>query len=78
MTGVVRFGEGALTIEDVWDIARRVREARLSDKDEVTSRIVRSSQVVEETIRRGSTIYGVTTGYGDSWRAITAAAWAAS
>jgi histidine ammonia-lyase len=66
MTGTVRFGEGALTIEDVWDVARRVREPRLSDKDEVVGRIVRSSQVVEETIRRGSTIYGVTTGYGDS------------
>lgn len=66
MTGIVRFGEAALTVEDVWDVARRVREPRLSDSPEVVQRIARSAAIVEETIRRGSTIYGVTTGYGDS------------
>ena len=66
MTGTVPFGEGALTLEDIWDVARGTREPRLSTRTDVRERIMRSSAFVDETIRRGDVIYGVTTGYGDS------------
>ncbi len=66
MKGVVWFGETALTLEDVWDIARCVRTPRLSEQEDVRARIARSAGFVEDTIRRGGVIYGVTTGYGDS------------
>ncbi len=66
MTDIVWFGDTALTIEDVWDTARRTREPRLSERQELNERIARSCAIVDETIRRGGIIYGVTTGYGDS------------
>jgi histidine ammonia-lyase len=66
MSEVVLFGESTLTLEDVWDIAHRVREARLSTNDEAVTRLTRSAAFVDAAIRRGDTVYGVTTGYGDS------------
>jgi histidine ammonia-lyase len=66
MTGIVWFGEAALALEDIWDVARRVREPRLSERSDVRAHIARSAAAVEDTIRRGGVIYGVTTGYGDS------------
>jgi len=66
MSDVVLFGESTLTLEDVWDIAHRVREARLSTNDEAVTRITRSAAFVDAAVRRGDTVYGVTTGYGDS------------
>ncbi len=64
MTGPVVFGEGALTLEDVFAVARREREPRLAPS--VLARMAKSAAVVEATIKRGQVIYGVTTGYGDS------------
>jgi histidine ammonia-lyase len=64
MTGSVEFGQTRLTLEDVFDIARQTRQARLSGR--AHARIVHSAIIVDETIKRGSVIYGVTTGYGDS------------
>lgn len=66
MTDAVVFGETALTLEDVWDVAHRVRKPHLSQSDEVGTRIARSAAFVDAAIRRGDVIYGVTTGYGDS------------
>jgi histidine ammonia-lyase len=66
MTDIVVFGERALSIEDVWNIARCKSEPRLSAREDVTRRIVRSAGFVEKTISDGGVIYGVTTGYGDS------------
>lgn len=66
MTGVVWFGEAALTLEDVWDIAQKRRGVRLSTQRDVVDRIARSAEIVEKTIGAGGVIYGVTTGYGDS------------
>jgi histidine ammonia-lyase len=66
MSDVVFFGEAALTLEDVWDIAHRVREPRLFANEMVVTRIARSAAFVDAAIRRGEIIYGVTTGYGDS------------
>ncbi|HEX3675564.1 MAG TPA: aromatic amino acid ammonia-lyase [Rhizomicrobium sp.] len=64
MTGSVEFGQTRLSLEDVFDIARQTRAARLSE--DAHARIVHSAAIVDETIKRGSVIYGVTTGYGDS------------
>ncbi|MGD0143618.1 MAG: aromatic amino acid ammonia-lyase [Rhizomicrobium sp.] len=66
MNNPVVFGETALTLEDVWDVAHRVREPLLSADDRVTTRIARSAAFVDAAIRRSDVIYGVTTGYGDS------------
>lgn len=66
MTGIVWFGEEKLTLEDIWDVARRVRTPRLSQRPEGRERIARSASFVDKTIRQGGVIYGVTTGYGDS------------
>src|SRR5208282_4348139 len=62
----VLFGEAPLSLEDVWDIARRTRESGLSQRDAFLQRIAHSAAIVDRTIREGRTIYGVTTGYGDS------------
>jgi len=66
MTDIVWFGEARLTLEDIWDVARRVRMPRLSESAEFHERIARSAEFVNRTIRKGGVIYGVTTGYGDS------------
>lgn len=66
MTDAVWFGETRLTLEEIWDVARRMRVPRLSESAEFRERIARSAEFVNQTIRRGGVIYGVTTGYGDS------------
>lgn len=66
MTGTVAFGEKRLTLEDIWDVARQTRAPHLAEKSEAMERIARSARAVEDKIRRGEVIYGVTTGYGDS------------
>ncbi|HEX4081055.1 MAG TPA: aromatic amino acid ammonia-lyase [Rhizomicrobium sp.] len=66
MSEPILFGEAALTLEDVWDIAWCVREPRLSCRADIRERIVNSAAHVDEAIRAGKVIYGVTTGYGDS------------
>jgi len=65
MSDVV-FGEAALTLEDVWDVAHLIRMSSISASDVVVTRIARSAAFVDAAIRRGETVYGVTTGYGDS------------
>ena len=66
MSGTVFFGDRALTVEDIWDVAQRRREPRLSEKSETIARIVRSAEFVDAAVERGDVIYGITTGYGDS------------
>jgi histidine ammonia-lyase len=66
MTDSVWFGETHLTLEDIWDVARRERAPRLSESAEFRERIERSAEFVNRTIRNGGVIYGITTGYGDS------------
>ncbi len=60
----IEFGTGALSLEDVWDIAHRVREPVLPPATIV--RIGTLSGLVEKALRSGQVAYGVTTGYGDS------------
>jgi histidine ammonia-lyase len=65
MSGIV-VGEAPLTLGDVWNIAHRAQAPRLSRSAELRERIARSAACVDEAIRAGVVIYGVTTGYGDS------------
>ena len=62
----IELGVEDLTIEQVWAIAHRQAEARLSAKPEVMARVTRSAKHVENMLKRDGVIYGVTTGYGDS------------
>lgn len=66
MTEVVVFGEKALSIEDIWNVARGAAKARLSSRADVRARIARSAQVVSDAISSNAVIYGINTGYGDS------------
>lgn len=66
MTKIVWFGEAPLTLDDVWDVAFKRCEPRLSVRDDVRARIAHSAGIVQRIIREGGAIYGVTTGYGDS------------
>jgi len=66
VTKIVRFGEAPLTLDDVWNVAFKRCEPRLSERDDVRARIAHSAAIVQRIIREGGTIYGVTTGYGDS------------
>ena len=59
-------GEGPLTIEQVWAIAERAGQARLSAAPELVARVARSARHVEDLLEKDGVIYGVTTGYGDS------------
>lgn len=66
MNGTVIFGDRDLTIEDIWALAGRRAETRLSDTPAVRDLIARSAGFVIETLETEVALYGVTTGYGDS------------
>jgi histidine ammonia-lyase len=66
MIELVSFGEAPLTIEDIWNIAHGSGKAQVSSRAEVRERIMHSAKIVSDMIRSGATIYGITTGYGDS------------
>jgi histidine ammonia-lyase len=63
--GIV-FGEGDLTIEDVWALSTGQVALRLTTDPAALGAIARSAKHVENTLARDGVIYGVTTGYGDS------------
>jgi histidine ammonia-lyase len=52
-----------LTVDDVVEVARRLRHVVLADA--AVERMRASRRVVERTIADGATVYGVTTGIGD-------------
>ena len=66
LTNPCHFGQTALTIEDVVDLAHRRRQAMLSPDPAFSRRIQAGADFVDELLRREGVIYGVTTGYGDS------------
>ena len=57
-------GEDKLTISELYEIAHSHRAAILSDG--CRSQMEASVKVLEEALARGATVYGVTTGFGDS------------
>jgi histidine ammonia-lyase len=62
----VRFDQGRLQIEDVVDIANGAARAVLSDDVAFRVAIARGADFLDRLLREDGTIYGVTTGYGDS------------
>lgn len=63
---IVQFSGQGLKIEDIVDIAEGSARAELSDAPEFRAGISRGAQFVEDLVRQNATIYGVTTGLGDS------------
>jgi len=62
----VSFDQQRLTIEDIVDIAQGRATAALSDDPAFRAAIARGAEFLERLLREDGTIYGVTTGYGDS------------
>ncbi|QJQ02690.1 HAL/PAL/TAL family ammonia-lyase [Herbaspirillum rubrisubalbicans] len=62
----IRFGAQSLRIEEVVALARRKRGAQLHEATEFRARIARGADFLDRLLREDGTIYGVTTGYGDS------------
>ncbi|MEV4781490.1 aromatic amino acid lyase [Burkholderia sp. LMU1-1-1.1] len=60
------FDQQRLTIEDIVDIAQGRAAAALSDDPAFRAAIARGADFLERLLREDGTIYGVTTGYGDS------------
>jgi histidine ammonia-lyase len=62
----VRFDQSRLRIEDIVDIANGSATAVLSSAPEFRDAIGRGADFLDRLLREDGTIYGVTTGYGDS------------
>lgn len=53
----------SLRIEDVIAVARNFEEVRIADK--VKKKVDRSRKIIEDIIREGKVVYGVSTGFGE-------------
>ena len=62
----IRFDTGRLTIEDIVDIAQGSARVVLSDAPQFLALIARGSDFLDRLLREEGSIYGVTTGFGDS------------
>ncbi|MBI3728150.1 MAG: aromatic amino acid lyase [Burkholderiales bacterium] len=62
----VQFDRNRLSIEDIVDIAHGRANAALSASPEFRAAIARGADFLDRLLREDGTIYGVTTGYGDS------------
>jgi len=62
----IRFDMDRVTIEDIVDVAAASASVRLSDAPEFRAAIARGADFVDRLLRQDGTIYGVTTGVGDS------------
>ena len=65
-TRTIRFDMERVTIEDIVDIAAGSARAILSDAPEFRAAIARGADFLDRLLREDGTIYGVTTGVGDS------------
>jgi len=65
-THTVRFSRERLEIGDVVAIARGDARAQLSEDPAFRAQIARGADFLDRLLREDGTIYGVTTGYGDS------------
>ena len=62
----VCFDQGRLTIEDIVDLASGAAQTSLSAAPAFRAAITRGADFLDRLLREDGTIYGVTTGYGDS------------
>ncbi|WP_394173911.1 HAL/PAL/TAL family ammonia-lyase [Thalassotalea litorea] len=60
------FGAGALTIEDILEIAYQRSNAQLSGGSDFVRKIDAGVEFLDALLKEDGVIYGVTTGYGDS------------
>ena len=65
MSAWVEFGGAPITIEDIWNLAHRRSAARIAGAD-ARARVAHSAEIVDGLVASGATVYGITTGYGDS------------
>ncbi len=65
-TRAVQFDRSRLTLEDIVDVAYGRASAVLSSDPEFRAAIARGADFLDRLLREDGTIYGVTTGYGDS------------
>jgi histidine ammonia-lyase len=63
----IKLDDGPLRIEDIIDIAEGSARVVLSDSHEFCAGIARGADFLDRLLREEGTIYGVTTGYGDSY-----------
>lgn len=66
MNASVRFGSQALAIEDLVALAEGRAQAELQDDVAFRDGIARGARFVESLLAREGSVYGITTGYGDS------------
>lgn len=62
----VTFSQAQVTIEEIIAIANRRSMVNLSDQDDFIKQIDQAAALLEKILLEDGTIYGVTTGYGDS------------
>jgi histidine ammonia-lyase len=63
---VLTFDRSRLSIEDVVDVAKVRARVQLSDHPTFRQAIAKGADFLDKLLREDGTIYGVTTGYGDS------------
>lgn len=63
--GGVEFGNGAVCIEQIWELAHRSQQVAPLEAA-VAARIRKSARSVTDLLDGGARIYGLNTGYGDS------------
>jgi len=66
MNASVRFGSQALAIEDLVALAEGRAQAELQDDAAFRDSIARGARFVDSLLAREGSVYGITTGYGDS------------
>ena len=66
MNAKVRFGSTALAIEDLVALAESRAAAELQDDAAFRDGIARGARFVDSLLAREGSVYGITTGYGDS------------
>ncbi|MQQ99346.1 HAL/PAL/TAL family ammonia-lyase [Glaciimonas soli] len=66
LKSAITFDQSRLTIEDIVAIAGRNTQVALSDDSTFRAVIARGADFLDKLLREDGTIYGVTTGYGDS------------
>lgn len=59
---IIPIGEQNITIDDIWRIAEEKANVKLTEK--ARKRIKKSRKVIENIIKEGKIIYGITTGFG--------------
>ena len=62
----IQFDNGPLKIEDIVAIAEGAASVALSEAPEFRCAIMRGADFLDRLLREKATVYGVTTGYGDS------------